>query len=76
MSLRAGEGPTPSVRAAALTGPSGGLCRPNSSTGSGRALPLPQLHLPLLFDTHLGPTTSTCSPGAFLDALGGRTGRR
>jgi len=70
VSLRAGE--AGALRAAAAFRAERRSLQAEQIARLAEALPLPQLHLPQLFDTQLGPDDVDLLAAAFLDALGVR----
>jgi anion-transporting ArsA/GET3 family ATPase len=68
VSLRAGE--ADALRAAAAFRAERRALQGEQVARLAEALPLPQLHLPQLFDTHLGPDDLDVLATAFLDELG------
>jgi hypothetical protein len=70
VSLRAGEAAT--LRAAADFRAERRALQSGQIARLAEALPLPQLHLPHLFDTHLGPDDLETLATAFLAAIGTR----
>jgi anion-transporting ArsA/GET3 family ATPase len=72
VSLRSGE--ADALRAAAAFRAKRRALQAEQVARLAEALPLPQLHLPQLFDTHLGPDDLDVLATALLDELGSREG--